>query len=201
MVLARQLLTICLTWVCVSFMTTSGVAQASEQARASVQRIEPLVVNGQLLLDVNLELKLNERMRQALSRGVPLTFLLELEIDAPRWWWFDKSIVDTTLVRRLSYNTLTRIWRVTTGDFSVAAGSYEEAVKLLSTVRNWPIVMTDRFEPDETYIGAVRISLDNDQLARPLQMDSARDSWILSSVWKSFDFSIRRNSSDTEVEQ
>ncbi|HEY7803249.1 MAG TPA: DUF4390 domain-containing protein [Orrella sp.] len=178
-------------------MTTSGIAHASEQARASVQRIEPLVVSGQLLLDVNLELKLNDRMRQALSRGVPLTFSLELEINAPRWWWFDKSIVDTTLVRRLSYNTLTRIWRVTTGDFSVPAASYEEAIKLLSTVRNWPVVLTDRFEPDETYIGAVRISLDNDQLARPLQMDSARDSWTLGSAWKTFDFSIRRNPSDT----
>lgn len=204
MVLARQLLTICLTWVCVTFMTISGVAHADEQARASVQRIEPLVVSGQLLLDVNLELKLNDRMRQALSRGVPLTFLLELEINAPRWWWFDKSIVDTRLVRRLSYNTLTRTWRVTTGDFSVPAASYEEALKLLSTVRNWPVVLTDRFEPDETYIGAVRFSLDNDQLARPLQMDSARDNWILGSAWKTFDFSIRRSSSspsDTEVKQ
>lgn len=196
MVLARHLLTICLTWMCATFMATSGEAHANEQARASVQRIEPLVVNGQLLLDVDLELELNDRMRQALSRGVPLTFLLKLEINAPRWWWFDKSIVDTALVRRLSYNTLTRTWRVTTGDFSVPTASYEEAIQLLSTVRNWPVVLTDRFEPNETYIGAVQMSLDQEQLARPLQMDGARDSWALSSTWKTFDFSIRRNPSD-----
>lgn len=169
-------------------------ARASDQAVASVDRIEPLVMSGQLMLDVDLQVQLNDRMKQALSRGVPLTFLLELEISAPRWWWFDQTIVDTVLQRRLSYNTLTRVWRVSTGDFSVSASSYEDAIKALSRVRNWPVVLSDRFEPEQTYVGAIRLTLDSDQLARPLQMDSARDQWMLSSPWKSFDFSIRRDS-------
>ena len=198
MVASRYLLTTCTYLLCVILMTSTTDVRANEQASASVQRIEPLVVRGQLSLDVDFALQLNDRMKQALSRGVPLTFVLELEINAPRWWWFDKTIVQTTLQRRLSYNTLTRVWRVSTGGFSVTASSYAQAIELLSTVRNWPVVLSDRFEPDQTYAGAVRLSLDSDQLARPLQMDSTKDSWTLSSPWKSFDFSIRRN---TEVSQ
>jgi hypothetical protein len=178
-------------------MTAAMGARAGDQATASVQRIEPLVMSGQLMFDVDLNVELNDKMKQVLSRGVPLTFSLELEISAPRWWWFDRTIVDTTLERRLSYNTLTRIWRVTTGDFSVSAASYEDAMKSLSNVRQWPVVLSDRFEPDQTYIGAIRLRLDSDQLARPLQMDTAREQWSLSSPWKSFDFSIRRNPEGT----
>lgn len=167
-------------------------ARASELADASVQRIEPLVASGQLMLDVDLDIQLNDRMKQALTRGVPLTFLIEAQISAPRWWWFDKTIVDAALPRRLSYNTLTRNWRVTTGDFSVTAPSLDDAMQSLSTVRNWPIVLSDRFEPDQTYMGAIRVRLDSEQLARPLQMEAANDQWSLDSTWKSFDFSIRR---------
>lgn len=169
-------------------------AKASDLARASIERIEPLVIRGQLSLDIDIELQLNATMVQAVTRGVPLYFSLDLEIEQPRWWWLNKTIVDTSLERRLSYNALTRSWRVSTGDLAIPAATLEEAIKLLTRIRDWPVVMSDRFEPDEQYIGQVRIRLDTERLARPLQMDSAnRDQWTLSSPWKPFDFRIRRD--------
>ncbi len=168
-------------------------AGAQTTASAAVARIDPVVVRGQLNMDIDLDLVLNETMRQALSRGVPLFFSIELQIEQPRWWWFNKTIVDTTLQRRLSLDTLTRSWRISTGDFSVSAPSYEDALKVLTKVRNWPIVLSDRFEPNVSYSGRVRIRLDTEQLARPLQMDPInRNFWSLSSAWKTFTFSILR---------
>ncbi|UOD50572.1 DUF4390 domain-containing protein [Orrella daihaiensis] len=176
-----------------------GSAQAETTARATIERIEPLVIGGQLSLDIDIDLTLNTSMKQALSRGVPLYFSIDLEIEQPRWWWLNKSIVDTRLERRLSYNTLTRSWRVSTGDLAIAAASYEDAINLLARIRDWPVVLSDRFEQDQQYIGEIRIRLDVDRLARPLQMDNAnRDNWTLNSPWKSFEFSIRR---DTGVAQ
>ncbi|MCD8515808.1 MAG: DUF4390 domain-containing protein [Burkholderiaceae bacterium] len=172
----------------------SEASRADQVARAMIERIEPLVLSGQLSLDVDIDLQLNATMKQAVTRGVPLYFSLDLEIEQPRWWWFNKTIVDTSLERQLSYNALTRSWRVSTGDLSIPTTSFEEAMKLLTNIRNWPVVMSDRFEPDERYIGQVRIRLDTDRLARPLQMDNAnRDSWALSSPWRPFEFSIRRD--------
>lgn len=176
-----------------------ALALANEAARASVERIEPLVIRGQLSLDIDIKLELNATMKQAVSRGVPLYFSLDLEIEQPRWWWLNKTIVDTSLERRLSYNALTRSWRVSTGDLSIPAASLEEAMELLTRIRDWPVVMSDRFEPDEQYIGQVRIRLDTDRLARPLQMDAAkRDQWTLASPWKPFDFRIRRDTGATQ---
>lgn len=182
----------CLLFVGLLLPLWWSTAHANEVARATIERIEPLVIRGQLSLDIDIDLQLNATMMQAVTRGVPLYFSLDLEIEQPRWWWLNKTIVDAALERRLSYNALTRSWRVSTGDLSIPAASYDEALKLLTRIRDWPVVMTDRFEPQEQYLGQVRIRLDTDRLARPLQMDSKRDNWALASPWKPFEFSIRR---------
>jgi hypothetical protein len=175
------------------WVTNMYAVCAQTVARANIERIEPIVIAGQLSMDIDMSLQLNDSMRQALSRGVPLFFSIDLEIDQPRWWWFNKTIVDTSLVRRLSYNTLTRSWRVSTGNLSIPVTSYEDAVRQMTQVRDWPITLSDRFEPDVQYVGRVRMRLDSDQLARPLQLNPInRNDWSLSSAWKSFEFSIRR---------
>jgi hypothetical protein len=169
-------------------------ALAQSSASASIERIEPVVLGGQLAVDVDISLSLNDLMRQALSRGVPLQFSIELQIEQPRWWWLNKTIVDASLERRLSYNTLTQSWRVSTGDLAVTTTTYDDALRALTQVATWPVVLTDRFLPSQQYQGRVRLRLNTDQLARPLQMDSGnRNNWTLASPWKSFEFSIRRD--------
>lgn len=184
-------------FVGLSWLVVACHVAAQSNASASITRIEPTVLRGQLSIDIDSDLRLNDTMQRALSRGVPLVFSIDLQIERPRWWWFNKTIVDTALQRRLSFDTLTRSWRVSTGDLSITAGSFSDAMKALRHVHNWPIVLTDRFEPQIQYIGRVRIRLDSDQLARPLQMDTInRTDWTLVSPWQSFEFSIRRLSSN-----
>ncbi len=173
-------------------------AQPSSDAQAAVLRIEPLVIDGQLSMGIDTELSLNNTMRQALNRGLPLFFSIEVQINQPRWWWFDKDLVDSRLTRRLSFNNLTQQWHISTGDLSVTFSSFEQVLAALRRVRNWPVALSDRFNPDTTYEGRVRIRLDTSQLARPLQLDPAnRNDWALSSSWKSFEFMIRRPTAST----
>jgi hypothetical protein len=168
-------------------------AQPLSAAPAEVLRIEPMVLDGQLSMNIDTQLTLNSTMRQALNRGLPLFFSIEVEINQPRWWWFDKDLVDTHLTRRLSFNNLTQQWLISTGDLSVTFTSFEQAQAALRRVRNWPVALSDRFNPDTTFEGRVRIRLDTTQLARPLQLDPAnRNEWTLSSPWKAFEFMIRR---------
>jgi hypothetical protein len=173
-------------------------AQPLSDAQADVLRIEPVVIDAELSMDIDTQLSLNSTMRQALNRGLPLFFSIEVKIKQPRWWWFDKDLVDTRLTRRLSFNNLTQQWHISTGDLSVTFASFEQAQAALRRVRNWPVALSDRFNPDTTYIGQVRIRLDTTQLARPLQLDPAnRNDWTLSSPWKAFEFMIRRPTAST----
>ena len=180
------------------FWGNVAFAQPLSDAQADVLRIEPVVVDGQLSVDIDTQLSLNSTMRQALDRGLPLFFSIEVKIDQPRWWWFDKELVNTRLTRRLSFNNLTQQWHISTGDLSVTFSSFEQAQAALRRVRNWPVALSDRFNPDTTYEGRVRIRLDTTQLARPLQLDPAnRGDWTLSSPWKAFEFMIRRPAAST----
>jgi hypothetical protein len=175
---------LCVVWV------GMNVARASE---ARILRIEPLPQDGQLTMDLDVGLELIRSVLEVAEHGVPLYFTYDVQITAPRWWWFDKVLVQTTLSRRLIYNNLTQQWRVATGDLFLPAASQEDALQVIKQIRGWPIAPVDRFEPDVKYEGKVRIRLDTSQMARPLQLDVRnRGAWSMTSPWAPFDFSIRR---------
>jgi hypothetical protein len=176
-----------------TLMSCAFVQSVAFAADAQIKQIEPMIGEGHLTMDLDVGLKLSPIVLEAAERGVPLYFTLDVKIKAPRWWWLDKSIVETSLTRRMSYNTLTQQWRVATGDLFLPVDSLQDALAVLEKIRGWPVAPLDRFEPNVRYEGEVRIRLDTSHLARPLQLDARnRGAWSLTSPWKPFDFSVRK---------
>lgn len=170
---------------------------AASAAEARIKRIEPLIGEGHLTMDLDVGLMLSPKVLEAAERGVPLYFTVDVKITEPRWWWLDRSIVETSLTRRVSYNTLTQQWRVATGDLFLPVDSLKDALAVLEKIRGWPVAPLDRFEPNVRYEGAVRIRLDTSHLAKPLQLDARnRGAWSLVSPWTPFDFSVRKGGSE-----
>ena len=168
-------------------------AAVSHASEPRIERIEPLITEGQLTLDLDLTFELGRVVAEAAERGVPLYFTFDLKITSPRWWWFDRVLVEATLTRRLTYNALTQQWRVATGDLFLPVKSLNEALAVLRQVRGWPVAPSDRFEKNQRYDGRIRMRLDASQLARPLQLEAAsRSAWSLASPWTPFDFSIQQ---------
>ena len=168
-------------------------AAVSHASEPRIERIEPLITEGQLTLDLDLTFELGRVVAEAAERGVPLYFTFDLKITSPRWWWFDRVLVEATLTRRLTYNALTQQWRVATGDLFLPVKSLNEALAVLKQVRGWPVAPSDRFEKNQRYDGRIRMRLDASQLARPLQLEAAsRSAWSLASPWTPFDFSIQQ---------
>ena len=168
-------------------------AAVSHANEPRIERIEPLIAEGQLTLDLDLTFELGRVVAEAAERGVPLYFTFDLKITSPRWWWFDRVLVEATLTRRLTYNALTQQWRVATGDLFLPVKSLNEALAVLKQVRGWPVAPSDRFEKNQRYDGRIRMRLDASQLARPLQLEAAsRSAWSLASPWTPFDFSIQQ---------
>lgn len=190
--LSRWILQGCalLAFALAGLLLSTGLAAAAD---ARITHIEPLISEGHLTMDLDASLKLSPVILDAAERGVPLYFTLDVKITTPRWWWWDRPIVETSLTRRISYNTLTQQWRVATGDLFLPVASVEEAIAVLEKVRGWPVAPLDRFDPNVRYDGSVRIRLDTSHLARPLQIDALnRGAWSLTSTWTPFDFSIRK---------
>lgn len=136
------------------------------------------------VLNAEFDFTINPTLEEALQRGVPLYFLLEFELVRPRRWWIDEKVVSTTTQYRLSFNPLTRQYRLASGLLGQTLDSLEEAERLLSRVTSRPVARVDQLQAGVTYEAAVRLRLDGNQLPKPFQVYAlASREWSLGSDW------------------
>lgn len=175
--------------LCVFLSVTAHTGMA--QSQDHVKRIEPILRDGRLYIDADVDLTLSPDLRHTASRGVPIYFTADLEIVSRRWWWFDKVVVDEQLTWRVVYNALTRQWRVGTGDLSLPEASLDDALSLVRHIRGWAVADIADLDPDASYEGRLRLRLDTSLLARPFQIDALNSSaWVVATPWKDFSFSV-----------
>ena len=63
-------------------------------------------------LSANYDINLTFAAQQALARGVPLYFVGEYRLTRSRWYWLDEKIFQGEQTVKLSYNVLTRQYRL-----------------------------------------------------------------------------------------
>ena len=161
---------------------TAHAADRIELSQARVEAQEDFWV-----LSADFGLELTPRLEEALNRGLPLYFAIELEMNRPRWYWFDEKAVSASLHYRLSYNTLTRQYRLSTGSLQQSFATLSEAIGVMTRVRNWRIAERSVLKMSETYQAAIRMRLDVSQLPKPFQINAITDrDWTLDSDWKRF---------------
>jgi Domain of unknown function (DUF4390) len=131
-------------------------------------------------------------VEEALNKGVPLFFVAEVDVFKERWYWSDKLISHNERHMRLSYQPLTRRWRIfissqpiANNGLGVAMGqsfdTLADAMALVKRVTRWKIAQRQEINPSDKYRYNFNFRLDLSQLPRPLQMGAIGDSeWALS---------------------
>jgi len=139
--------------------------------------IEP--VRGQLspgeegyVLSAEFAIDLGTQLEEAVARGVALNFNMEFTLSRKRWYWADEYIAGHVINYRLSYNALTRQYRLSVGGLHRSFASIDEALRMLGRVADLPIVDKAAIKPGETYYAALRLALDKSQLPKPFQVDA-----------------------------
>jgi hypothetical protein len=141
-------------------------------------------------LSASFAFDLNKELEDALMRGVPLYFTTDVEITRPRWYWFDEKAISASQTIRISYNLLTRQYRVAiASNLHQNFYSLEEALALVRRPARWIIAAPDALKPGQSYVVAVHMGLDVAQLPKPFQVNAMNNrDWQLSSDWESFKF-------------
>jgi hypothetical protein len=135
-------------------------------------------------LEADFEIALNPTLEDALNKGVPLYFLLEFEVIRPRWYWLNEKVLSTQQQYRLSYNALTRQYRLGVGSLFQNFGALAEALDFLSRVRRRQVFETGILGKGNTYTAGVRMRLDVSQLPKPFQLNAfASRDWNFGSEW------------------
>lgn len=122
---------------------------------------------------------LGGRLEEAVTHGVPLYFILELEITRNRWYWPSEHIAGRTLNYRLVYVPLTRQYRLSRGGaLHQNFTSLDEALRMMGHVAALPVADKNVLKIGETYQVALRLALDRQQLPKPFQVDAiANKDW------------------------
>ena len=142
-----------------------------------------------LALSADFALELNPRLAEAVANGVSLYFVVEFELTRRRWYWLDEKAAAKRLQIRLSYNALSRHYRLSTGVLQQNYGTLEEALNVLKRVRGWVVLDRGAVLADADYDAAVRMRLDVTLLPKPFQLSALTSRELnLESPWKRFTY-------------
>ena len=160
-------------------MAVSALAQTPSATAISELRVER--TDGGLFLNAALQLELPALVEDALYQGIPVFFVAEAEVLRERWYWSAQRIAHSARYMRLSYQPLTRRWRlavsatpIDSSGLGVVLGQnydgLDEALLAMQRIAQWKIAEAPAIEPGERYTVHLRFALDTSQLPRPLQI-------------------------------
>ena len=134
-----------------------------------------------LYLSAALQLELPTIVQDALYKGISMHFIADAEVLRPRWYWTDKVVAHATRYLRLSYQPLTRRWRLAQAAAPFAAtglgvsleqnfDDLPEVLAALQRIARWKIADEGSLEDSLGYVVNFQFRLDMSQLPRPLQI-------------------------------
>lgn len=179
--------------IVVGVLHPAGNARAESVATAiNAMRVERTEVSLQLSAQVKFELP--TIVEDALIKGIPMFFVAEADVSSHRWYWYDKKVAVVTRQMRLSYQPLTRRWRlnITSGavgntGLGVSLPQYfdslADALATIQRISNWKIADLAEIDQDAPHTVELRFRLDVSQLPRPFQIGLIGDGdWRISAV-------------------
>ncbi len=172
--------TLVLTFLlCLFSITTPPLAQAGSIEARSAR----LTANDETyVLTADFNIDLGSYLEDILLRGVPLYFQLEVEITRNRWFWPGEHIAGRTFNYRLAYIPLSRVYRLSSGGRGLSQDfpKLAEALRVMGRTVALPVVDRNKLKLGEPYQVATRLSLDRQQLPKPLQLDAiANKDWTI----------------------
>jgi hypothetical protein len=167
-----------------AWVPTAHSADAIEVLQAG---LEPSADGEAWVLSADFLVTLNSALEDAVSRGATLPFAVDFELRRPRWYWRDDRVATATQSHRLSYQPITRQYRLLLNGVPMSFPTLSEAVDAMSRVRGWRVMPRDRVSPGTPYEGWLRLRVETDLLPRSFQLSAitGRD-WTPLSEWKRF---------------
>ncbi|MFC4790290.1 MULTISPECIES: DUF4390 domain-containing protein [Giesbergeria] len=176
-------------WLCCGLVLWSPLLGAQPTTDALELRVYSSPEG--LHLSTELPVELPKAIEDALQQGIPLFFVAEAQVLRQRWYWSAQTVAQTVRYMRLSYQPLTRRWRLVVSPspidrsgLGVVPGnnhdSLAEALAAMKRIARWKIADAPALEAGGQYVVQLRFRLDTSQLPRTLQVGMlGRSSWNL----------------------
>ena len=142
-------------------------------------------------ISAQFDLDLSNTVQEALLKGIPVYFVVDAKVYRDRWYWSDKLVAAAQRHIRISYQPLTRRWRMQVASQPIVQSglgvslmqtydSLEEVMANLRRLNRWKFADASQIETSAGHRLEFAFYLDLSQLPRPLQMGAAGQSeWEL----------------------
>jgi len=162
----------------------TSAAFAAQPHGIEVRRAAVVAADDQYVLDADIDIVLSAPLEDALNKGIPLYFLLDFELVRSRWYWFNDKVIAREQAYRLSYNALTRQYRIGVGAFYQNFPTLAEALQVMSKVRRREEIDPGTLSKGTNYTAGIRLRLDTSQLPKPFNLNALGSrEWSLGSEW------------------
>jgi len=180
-----------LQWWLMCLITACCCWLSNARAESTVHWGELQIERGEdgIYLNTALEFELSSSLEDALDHGLPLTFVLQAEVMRERWYWYDKQVSLTQRYIRLSYQPLSRRWRVQVSTQALGASglgmtlgnsydSLSDAMQAVKKINRWRIAGLEALDKSGKQRLDLRFRLDLSQLPQALQFgNQASSDW------------------------
>jgi hypothetical protein len=167
------------------FAVLVGTASAADLVFKSV---EVELQETRIVVDADIDYRLNAVLQEALDHGVPLTFELHLQLRPADAWIWEPDVVDTRVRSVLRYHPLSSLYELQElqSGFKTNYATRQAALRALGRIRQFPVVARDQLETGKEYVLRLNAYLDKDALPLPLRPQAylSRDWWLQSETWE-----------------
>ena len=176
-------------WMC--FWGPLVSAQSTSNAVVQMSDFKFERQDDAYLLSNTLNFELPQAVEDALSKGIALYFMADVQVAKERWYWYDKYLARQERHYRLSYNPLSRRWRLVTSSkpiansglgvtMGVAYDTLGEALSAIKRTTDWRVIEATDIEPGGKYRLDYQFKLDLTQFPRPFQIGTLGESdWTM----------------------
>ena len=160
---------------CLIALASAALAQPTTE----IEQLRLERTDEGVMLSASVRFELPAVIDEVLDKGIPMFFVAEATLLRDRWYWYDKQVATAARHMRLSYQPLTRRWRLVVspmpiGNSGLALGqtfeTREDAMAAVQRISHWKIAEPGDVDPDGRYSVDFRFRLDVSQLPRPFQI-------------------------------
>lgn len=163
-----------------------GALPWAHSAAAQLTQLRTERADDGLYLNAAVAFELPHVVEDALLKGIPLFFVIEVDIYRDRWYWTDLRVAGAARTIRLAYQPLTRRWRVNIGSgliggtssglratFNQNYDTLPEAMSAVQRVARWKVADISDIRSGTEHNLVFSFKLDLSQLPRPFQIGVA----------------------------
>jgi hypothetical protein len=151
-------------------------------------RVEVILNGGEIVLDAEIDYTLNDTALEALDHGVPLTFVIHIQVRRADAWLWESDVLDRRLRKVLRYHPLSSLYELHDLDSDTRQNfaTRSTALRTLGELKRLQVGRLGELSPDDAYEVRLGTYLDIEALPLPMRpmahispdWDLESDTWV-----------------------